>query len=143
MFGVAVQEHLIDPDSSMQIGIRTPSPPSPNLHVLTADRCLRMDGRAIAQMIKDVVGSRKCYITLDVDAMDPAHTGGTGTPAPGGLTSALQREILWHLKGVNAVGGDVVEVSPPYDEAAKTAIVGAIVAMDILHILGEARKAGR
>ena len=72
-------------------------------------------------------------------AMDPAHAGGTGTPAPGGLTSALQREILWHLKGVNAVGGDVVEVSPPYDEAAKTAIVGAIVAMDILHILGEAR----
>jgi hypothetical protein len=74
--------------------------------------------------------------------MDPAHTSGTGTPAPGGLTSALQREILWHLKGVNAVGGDVVEVSPPYDEAAKTAIVGAIVAMDILHILGEARDTG-
>jgi agmatinase len=63
--------------------------------------------------------------------MDPAHTGGTGTPAPGGLTSALQREILWHLKGVNAIGGDVVEVSPPYDAAAQTAIVGAIVAMDI------------
>ena len=67
------------------------------------------------------------------------HTGGTGTPAPGGLTSALQREILWYLKGVNAVGGDVVEVSPPYDEAGKTAIVGAIVTMDILHILGEAQ----
>jgi agmatinase len=102
-----------------------------------------MDGEAIADKIKDVVGSRKCYVTLDVDAMDPAHTSGTGTPAPGGLTSALQREILWHLKGVNAVGGDVVEVSPPYDEAAKTAIVGAIVAMDILYILGEARNARR
>jgi agmatinase len=75
--------------------------------------------------------------------MDPAYTGGTGTPAPGGLTSALQREILWHLKGVHAVGGDVVEVSPPYDAAAQTAIVGAIVAMDILHILGEARSVGQ
>ena len=102
-----------------------------------------MDGKAIAETIVEVVGTRKCYITLDVDAMDPAYTGGTGTPAPGGLTSALQREILWHLKGVDAIGGDVVEVSPPYDEAAKTAIVGAIVAMDILHILGEARNVGR
>jgi agmatinase len=55
----------------------------------------------------------------------------------------LQREILWHLKSVDAVGGDVVEVSPPYDAGAQTAIVGAIVAMDILHILGEARGAGR
>jgi agmatinase len=48
MFGVAVQEGLIDRDASIQIGIRTPSPPSPKLHVLTADRCLRMDGKAIA-----------------------------------------------------------------------------------------------
>jgi agmatinase len=141
MFAVAAQEGLIDVDSSIQIGIRTPSPSKPKLHVLTADKCLRMDGRAIAEMIVGVVGTRKCYITLDVDGMDPAHTGGTGTPAPGGMTSALQREILWHLKGVNAIGGDVVEVSPPYDEAAKTATVGAIVAMDILHILGEARDA--
>jgi agmatinase len=143
MFGVAVQEHLIDPNTSIQIGIRTPLPASPKLHVLTADRCLRMDGKAIARMITDVVGDRKCYVTLDVDAMDPAYTSGTGTPAPVGLTSALQREVLWHLKGVHAVGGDVVEVSPPYDEAAKTATVGAIVAMDILHILGEARNTSR
>jgi agmatinase len=142
VFGAAVQEGLIDPQRSIQIGIRTPSPPSPKLHVLTADRCLRMNGETIAARIKEVVGTAKCYITLDVDAMDPAYTGGTGTPAPGGLTSALQREILWHLKGVDAVGGDVVEVSPPYDAAAQTAIVGAIVAMDILHILGEARSAG-
>jgi agmatinase len=141
MFAVAAQEGLIDVDSSIQIGIRTPSPSKPKLHVLTADKCLRMDGKAIAQTIVGVVGGRKCYITLDVDAMDPAHTGGTGTPAPGGMTSALQREILWHLKGVKAVGGDVVEVSPPYDDAAKTATVGAIVAMDILHILGEAGAA--
>jgi agmatinase len=141
MFAVAVREGLIDADSSIQIGIRTPVPPRPKLRVLTADRCLRMDGKAIAAAIVDVVGKRKCYITLDVDGMDPAHAGGTGTPVPGGLTSALQREILWHLKGVNAVGGDVVEVSPPYDDAGKTAIVGAIVAMDMLHILGEARSA--
>jgi agmatinase len=60
MFGVAVLENLIDPDTSIQIGIRTPSPPSPKLRVLTADRCLRMDGKAIAQKIKDVVGTRKC-----------------------------------------------------------------------------------
>jgi arginase family enzyme len=93
------QEGLIDPDASILIGIRTPSPPSPKLHVLTANRCLRMDGKAIAETIVDVVGTRKCYVTLDVDVMDPAYASGTGTPAPGGLTSALQREILWQLKG--------------------------------------------
>jgi agmatinase len=92
MFGVAVHEGLIDAASSIQIGIRTPLPPSPKLHVLTADRCLRMEGKAIAEMVMEVVGTRVCYVTLDIDAMDPAHTGGTGTPAPGGLTSALQRE---------------------------------------------------
>jgi agmatinase len=91
MFGVAVKEHLIDPDASIQIGIRTPLPPEPKLHVLTADRCLRMDGKTIAELIVEVVRTRKCYITLDVDAMDPAYAGGTGTPAPGGLTSAAAR----------------------------------------------------
>jgi agmatinase len=58
MFGVAVHEGLIDPDTSIQIGIRTPSPPSPKLQVLTADRCLRMDGKAIADTIMEVVGTR-------------------------------------------------------------------------------------
>ena len=104
MFGVTVHEGLTDPDASIQIGIRTPSPPSPKLHVLTADRCLRMDGKAIAETIVEVVGTRKCYVTLDVDVMDPAYTGGTGTPAPGGLTSALQRERDWwrRCRGVAA-----------------------------------------
>lgn len=141
MFGVAVHEGLIDPDHSIQIGIRTPSPPSPKLQRIEADKCLAMDAEAIVKRIVKVVGKRPCYITLDVDVMDPAYTGGTGTPVPGGLTSAMQREILWRLKGVNAVGGDVVEVSPPYDDAGKTATVGAILAMDILHVLGEARRA--
>ena len=67
--------------------------------VMTVGAPIGTHGRAapIADKIKDVVGGRKCYVALDVDAMDPAHTSGTGTPAPGGLTSALQREILWHL----------------------------------------------
>ncbi|VEB33462.1 Guanidinobutyrase [Legionella cherrii] len=58
---------------------------------------------------------------------------------PGGLSSAMQREILWGLVGLNMVGGDVVEVSPPYDVAQTTALVGATVAIDMLHILGDAK----
>ena len=104
-------------------------------------RCLRMDGRAIADRILEVVGNRKCYVTLDVDAMDPAYTGGTGHRHPVDVCIAARNPVVFERRQRD--WGDVVEVSPPYDEAAKTAIVGAIVAMDMLHILGEARGGSR
>lgn len=139
MFYYAVEEGLIDPESSVQIGIRTSIPETPKLHVITANQCFEMGTQFIVDKIRKIVGDRKCYISLDVDCMDPAYTPGTGTPMPGGLTSAMQREILWGLVGLNTVGGDVVEVSPPYDVAQTTALVAALVAIDMLHILGDAK----
>ncbi|MCW8398933.1 agmatinase [Legionella sp. PATHC038] len=139
MFYYAAKEGLIDPESSVQIGIRTSVPETPKLHVITANQCFQMESQGVVEQIKRIVGDRKCYISLDVDCMDPAFTPGTGTPMPGGLSSAMQREILWGLVGLNMVGGDVVEVSPPYDVAQTTALVGATVAIDMLHILGDAK----
>jgi agmatinase len=138
MFWYAAKEGLIDPESSIQIGIRTVIPPDSRFNILTADKCLHMGAAAIVEKIRSIVGERKCYVSLDVDGMDPAHAPGTGTPLPGGITSAMQREILWGLSGMNIVGGDVVEVSPPYDPSHITAILGATLGMDILHVMAEA-----
>lgn len=106
--------------------------------MLTADKCIEMGGKAIIEKIKEVVGTRRCYVSLDVDGMDPAHAPGTGTPLPGGITSAMQRQILWGLCGMNIVGADVVEVSPPYDPSHITAILGATIGMDLLYAMAQA-----
>lgn len=143
MFIYAANEGLIDPKSSVQIGIRTIIPEGDQFTVLTSHDCIEMGSKAIIKKVKEIVGDRLCYISLDVDGMDPAYAPGTGTPVPGGITSAMQREILWGLCGLNAVGGDVVEVSPPYDPSHITGILGATVAMDILYVLAESPVLGK
>jgi agmatinase len=138
MFWYGVKEGLIDPDTSIQIGIRTLIPPDDRFTVLTSHQCLDMGSKAIVEKVRQIVGDRKCYISLDVDGMDPAFAPGTGTPLPGGITSAMQREILWGTHGLNIVGGDVVEVSPPYDPSQITAILGASIGMDIIYAMAAA-----
>ena len=136
MFIYAANEGLIDPKTSVQIGIRTVIPENDEFNVFTSHECIDMGSKTLLEKVKKIVGDRPCYISLDVDGMDPAFAPGTGTPVPGGITSAMQREILWGLVGLNAVGGDVVEVSPPYDPSHITAMLGATIAMDILYALG-------
>ncbi|MBP7864245.1 agmatinase, partial [bacterium] len=138
MFIYAANEGLIDPKTSVQIGIRTIIPENDEFNVFTSHECIDMGSKKLLEKIRNIVGERPCYISLDVDGMDPAYAPGTGTPVPGGITSAMQREILWGLVGLNAVGGDVVEVSPPYDPSHITAILGATIAMDILYVLAVA-----
>ncbi len=138
MFIYAANEGLIDPKTSVQIGIRTIIPENDEFNVFTSHECIDMGSKTLLEKIRNIVGDRPCYISLDVDGMDPAYAPGTGTPVPGGITSAMQREILWGLEGLNAVGGDVVEVSPPYDPSHITSILGATVAMDILYVLAVA-----
>lgn len=135
MFIYAANEGLVDPKTSVQIAIRTVIPENNEFTVITADKCIEMGSKAIIETVRKTVGDRPCYVSLDVDGMDPAHAPGTGTPLPGGITSAMQREILWGTCGLNIVGGDVVEVSPPYDPSHITSILGATVAMDILYAL--------
>lgn len=121
----------------MQLGIRTLIPENTGFEVLTSHQCLDMKSKDIVQKVREIVGDRPCYVSLDVDGMDPAYAPGTGTPVPGGITSAMQREILWGLAGMNVVGCDVVEVSPPYDPSHITSILGATLAIDMLYIVSE------
>lgn len=140
MFWYAVKEGYVDPERSIQLAIRTPNAAGSRFHVMSANECAALGSQEVVKRIRAIVQDNPCYVSLDVDGMDPAFAPGTGTPCPGGISSMMQREILWGLRGLRAVGGDVVEVSPPYDPLGNTAIVGATVAIDILYVLGAAPR---
>ncbi|MEH6549142.1 MAG: agmatinase [Pseudomonadales bacterium] len=138
MFWHACEEGLIDPTRSIQVGLRH-TLPEHDFNVIHGHEVIDMKGTEIAERIREVVGDHPCYVSLDVDGMDPAFAPGTGTPVPGGMTSMQQRQALWGLKGLNVVGADVVEVAPPYDPTGQTANLAAGCAIDLMHVLAEAR----
>ena len=96
----------------------------------------------IAEMIKHSVGELPVYSTFDIDALDPAFAPATGTPVCGGLTTDKALNILRELKGLNIVGMDVVEVAPAYDNSEITALAGATIALEMLHLWTYKHKLG-
>lgn len=142
MFYKSVKAGLVDPTSSIQIGIRTTTEDYLGVNVITARQAHEMGVDAVVAKAKQVVGDRPCYVTFDIDALDPAFAPGTGTPVWGGLASWQAAAILRDLAGINMVGGDVVEVAPQYDTTGATAIAGAHVAYDLicLYHWAKARK---
>ncbi|WP_435102715.1 agmatinase [Arhodomonas sp. AD133] len=140
MFTRAVKEGLVDPERSVQIGIRTHSQPR-GFTVLDAPWVHANGPQAVIETIADVVGDHKAYLTFDIDCLDPAYAPGTGTPVAGGLTSAQALAILRGLGDRNLVGMDVVEVAPAYDHAEITAIAAATLGHDYLCLLADRRRA--
>ena len=142
MFYKAVQEGLIDPATSVQVGIRTVCPDPLGITIIDAREVHGSGPAAVAQKISGILGASKTYLSFDIDALDPAFAPGTGTPVWGGLTSAQAAWILRDIAGINLVGGDIVEVSPPFDTTGATAIAGAHVAMEILCLWCWTRRQG-
>jgi agmatinase len=140
MFYKAVKLGLIDPVRSVQVGIRTTNENTLGINVIDAREVHECGAAATAQKIKDILGDKPTYVTFDIDALDPAYAPGTGTPVWGGLTSAQVAIMLRDLAGINMVGGDVVEVSPPFDTTGATAIAGAHVATELLSLWGSIRR---
>ena len=132
MFYKAVREGLIDPARSVQVGIRTHNPDTLGVTIIDAPEVHRIGPEATAEKIKAVLGDNRTYLTFDIDGLDPAFAPGTGTPVWGGLSSAQAAAILRALAGINLVGMDVVEVSPPYDAGGITAVAGAHVATELM-----------
>lgn len=141
MFYKAVKTGVVDPATSVQIGIRTTNADTLGVTVIDAAEAHRSAPEEIAARARDIVGGRPCYLTFDIDALDPAFAPGTGTPVWGGLASWQTAAILRGLSGINLRGGDVVEVSPPFDTTGATAIAGAHVAVEILCLLGARMRA--
>ncbi len=138
----AVKEGLVDPSRSIQVGIRTSNTDTLGFHIIDAPELHDLGPKAVAARIKDILADHPTYLTFDIDALDPAYAPGTGTPVWGGLTSAQAAAILHGVAGINVIGGDVVEVSPPFDTTGATAIAGAHVAPQILCLWAHRRKMG-
>jgi len=139
-FRRAVEEGLLDLDVSAHVGIRGPLYSMTDLAddkalgfaiVTTVDVARHGVDEAIDR-VRQRVGVRPVYVSIDIDVLDPAHAPGTGTPEPGGLTTRELQLILRGFQGLNLVGGDVVEVSPAYDHAELTAIAAANVVYELL-----------
>ncbi|KZY51105.1 agmatinase [Sulfitobacter sp. KE29] len=136
MFYKAVKSGIVDPSTSVQVGIRTTNEDTMGVNIIDAREVHEKGPQATVAKIKEILGDRPCYLTFDIDALDPAFAPGTGTPVWGGLTSAQASIMLRDLAGINIMGGDVVEVSPPFDTTGATAVAGAHVATEILSLLG-------
>mgnify|MGYP000262127612 CR=1 FL=1 len=127
----AVKLGLVDPARSVQIGIRTECDDYCGMEYIDARTVHERGTDWVTARAKEIVGDAPTYVTFDIDALDPAFAPGTGTPVWGGLASWQAAAVLRDLAGINMVGGDIVEVSPPYDPTGITAVAGAHVAFEL------------
>ncbi|MEX0408521.1 agmatinase [Aquibium sp. LZ166] len=133
----AVRDGVIDPERSIQVGIRTHAPDDFGIRILHGYAVEEMKAADIAKAIVARTGGAKTYVTFDIDCLDPAFAPGTGTPVAGGPSSAKILSVLRQLGDLDMVGADIVEVAPAYDHADITAIAGATVAQHYLGLLAE------
>ncbi len=138
--GRAAKDGVIETENSIQIGIRTHAPEDCGIKMLYGYEVEEMRIAEIVDAIKKCVGSMPCYITFDIDCLDPAYAPGTGTPVAGGPSTAKMLGVLRVLGDLNIVGADVVEVAPAYDHADITAIAGASVAMHYVGLFAEQKR---
>ena len=144
-FRLAVEAGVLDPGRCIQIGIRGGQntfeglefSESNGMRVVMMDEFVERGVDAIIDEARKVVGDGPTYVTFDVDGLDPVYAPGTGTPEIGGITTVDALKLLRGLRGLNLVGGDVVEVAPPFDQTGNTALVGASLMFEILCLLAE------
>jgi agmatinase len=142
-FKRALEEGLLDSQASVQAGMRGSLYGPGDLQeardmgftVLTTDELRALGPVAYGDLVRERAGGRPLFVTFDVDFLDPAFAPGTGTPEAGGFSTAEALAFVRNLRGVNLVGADVVEVSPPYDSpGAVTALAAATVAYELLSL---------
>ena len=134
MFFHATKEGLVDPSSSVQVGLRTNNPDTMGFNIVDAPWVHENGIAAVIEKTREAVGDKPVYLTFDIDCLDPSYAPGTGTPVCGGLTSYQAIEILRGLAGVNIIGMDIVEVAPAYDIGEITALAATALAMEMLYL---------
>ena len=110
---------------------------SHGMRVVFMDEFSALGVEKVIQEAREVVGDGKTYISFDVDGLDPVYAPGTGTPEVGGITTLEAQQLLRGLRGLNLIGGDVVEVAPPFDNTGNTALVGATMMFEILSLIAD------
>jgi guanidinopropionase len=144
-FRLAVEAGLLDPKRTIQIGIRGGQnfmdgiefSRSQGMRVVFIEEFTALGVERIIEEARRVVGDGRTYISFDVDGLDPVYAPGTGTPEVGGITTLEAQRLLRGLRGLNLIGGDVVEVAPPYDQTGNTALVGATIMFEILCLVAD------
>jgi len=134
MFWWATKQGLIDPATSVQIGIRTANPDTMGFNIIDAPTVHSQSIEATIAEARKRLGDKPVYLTFDIDCLDPSYAPGTGTPVCGGLTSHQAMAILRGLKGINVIGMDIVEVAPAYDVGEITALAASHMAMEMLYL---------
>jgi agmatinase len=149
-FRRAAEEGLIEGDKTVQIGIRGQLYSEDDLAfakgqgflIVTIEE-IKAGGPALLRRQIERIGDNAVYLSFDIDVLDPSVAPGTGTPQIGGLDSFEALQLLRSLRGLNIVGCDLVEVSPPYDSANVTSLVAANILYEILCILPVGKEGGR
>ena len=144
-FRLAVEAGLLDPKRTIQIGIRGGQnyldgiefSRDHGMRVVFMEEFAQVGVERVIQLARDVVGDRPTYVSFDVDGLDPVYAPGTGTPEIGGISTLDAQRLLRGLRGLDLVGGDVVEVAPPYDPSGNTALVGATMMFEILCLIAD------
>ena len=134
MFYHAAKQGVIDAARSIQVGLRTYNKDSWGFNQLKAPWVHEHGCDAVVDEIRRVVGDDACYLTFDIDCLDPSYAPGTGTPVIGGLSTHQAQQILRGLAGINLVGMDLVEVAPDYDVGEITSLAGASLALEMLYL---------
>jgi len=135
----------LDPKRTIQIGIRgalyTPEDKdwglAQGIRVIEIEEYFELSPDKVAEEARKIVGDGPTYISFDVDGLDPVYAPGTGTPEIGGFSTHDAQRMLRGLGGLNIIGGDVVEVAPPFDMSGNTALVGVTMMFEILYLIAE------
>jgi guanidinopropionase len=144
-FRLAVEAGLLDPKRTIQIGIRGGQnyldgiefSRDHGMRVVFMEEFAQIGVERVIQLAREVVGDRPTYVSFDVDGLDPVYAPGTGTPEIGGISTLDAQRLLRGLRGLDLIGGDVVEVAPPYDPSGNTALVGATMMFEILCLVAD------
>jgi len=144
-FRLAVEAGLLDPKRTIQIGIRGGQnyldgiefSRDHGMRVVFMEEFAQIGVERVIQLAREVVGDRPTYVSFDVDGLDPVYAPGTGTPEIGGISTLDAQRLLRGLRGLDLIGGDVVEVAPPYDPSGNTALVGATMMFEILCLIAD------
>ncbi|MBO9524432.1 MAG: agmatinase [Nocardioidaceae bacterium] len=147
-FRRAVEEGILDTEALSHVGTRGPLYGKKDLEddrrfgfgIVTSADVYHQGVVEVVDRLRQRVGDRPVYVSIDIDVLDPAHAPGTGTPEAGGMTSRELLEILRGFRGLNLVGADVVEVAPPYDHADITSVAASHVAYDLVSLLALRRE---
>ena len=142
-FRRAIEEELVEPKRMVQIGLRGSGYAADDFdwvrslggRVVQAEECWHRSLSPLMDEVRDQMGDGPVYLTFDIDALDPAYAPGTGTPEIGGLSTIQGVEIVRGCRGLDLVGCDLVEVSPPYDTTGNTSITAANLLFEMLCVL--------